>query len=237
MAIRNIRLGDEDFKIEEWLHWPEYSTIEGAAGSTVNLRAFSYVVSQLVPQAGNVSTGKRRATESDTNRTTRARMNRDEALIVFSLTYEHFAIEGATHSDEVFTVPPLDDAATAPILWGTNLRIMQRDLMFDLMIGANISKPMAQSPMSYVGQGIGAVAYGAGDALGIANGAATSLNLNYGTGGAVSPKNQRQYQLPILIDSDRVMYVHIYSPAGALLVGQDWQLKIYLDGLKKRPVA
>src|SRR5882672_3386215 len=102
MAIRNIRLGDQEFKIEEWLHWPEFSTIQGAANANVNLRAFSYVVGQLVPTAGSISTGPRRATESDTNRTTRARMNRDEALIIFSLTYEHFAYEGTDDSDMAF---------------------------------------------------------------------------------------------------------------------------------------
>lgn len=241
MAIRNIRLGDQEFKIEEWLHWPEFSTIEGQAGANVNLRAFSYVVGQLVPQAGTISTGRRRATVADTNRTTRSRMNKDEALIIFSLTYEPFAYEGTTNSDSqpYQSSGSADTESLAPAFTGRNLRVVQRDMMFDLMIGANISKPMAQAPVAYIGQGIGAVAYGAGDAFsGITAGGGSTLNFNYGTGGEVHPKrNQRSFQLPVLVESDRVMYLHAYTPAGNLTVDQDWQLRIYLDGLKKRPVA
>jgi hypothetical protein len=238
MAIQQIRIpGVGEYNIEEWLHWPEFTTVEGAAGANVNLRGFSYVVGQNVPQAGTISTGARQSTDSDTNRTTRNRMNHDEAFICYSMTYEHFALEGTTHSDSVFTAPPLDNAATAPILSGTSLRLMQRDLLLELFVGAGISKPMAQAPLAYYGQGIGAVAFSAGDALGIANGAATALNLNYGTAGYVSPANQRRWALPVYIDSDRTMYVRLTSPAGPLLVDQDWRLRIYLDGLKRRAVA
>src|SRR5574341_624199 len=98
MAIQQIRLPNgAEFNIEEWLHWPVYSTIEGAAGSNVNLFAFGYVVGNRVPQAGVISTGPRDATESDTNQVVRARVNHDEAYIIFSQTYEHFAIEGSTN--------------------------------------------------------------------------------------------------------------------------------------------
>ncbi len=239
MAIQKIKLPNgQTFNIEEWLHWPLITTLEGVAAANVDLRGFSYVIGQNVPQAGAVSTGRRDATAADTNHDSRSRMNHDEAFICFSMTYEHFALEGTTNQDSTFTVPPLDNAATAPILSGTNLRLMQRDLMLQLFIGANITKPMASAPMSYYGQGVGAVAYGSGDALAINNGGASALNLNYGTAGNIDPlKNQRRWQLPVFIHSDRVFYVGLTSPAGNLALTQDWRLRIYLDGLKRRPVA
>ena len=239
MAINRIRLPNgEDFNIEEWLHWPLYSVIEGAAGVGVDLRAFSYVVGQRVPQAGVVSTGPRDATEADTNHDRSSMMGHDEAFICFSMTYEHFALEGTTDQDSTFPVGPLDNAATAPVLSGTNLRIMQRAMMYEMFVGAGISKPQASAPLSYYGQGVGAVAYGSGDALAIANGGATALNLNYGTAGSVSPQNQRRWQLPVVIHSDRVFYVRLSTPGGPLVgEDQDWRLRLIADGLKRRPVA
>ena len=45
MAIQQIKLPDGSvFNLEEWLHWPSFSVVEGAAGANVNLRAFSYVI-------------------------------------------------------------------------------------------------------------------------------------------------------------------------------------------------
>ena len=238
MAINQLRLPNGGvFKIEEWLHWPLFSTVEGAAGAPVDLRAFSYIIGQRVPQAGAISTGPRQATIADTNQVVRSKINHDEAFILFSLTYEHWALEGSNNQDSIFTAPPLDDAAVAPILRGTNLRLMQRDMIVSLLVGAGITKPAARSPMSFIGQGIGAVAWGSGDALTIANGGATSLNLNYGTGGPIGPSNQRRFVMPVMISPDRTMALTLKTPAGALLVDQDWRLKWYLDGLKRRPVA
>lgn len=239
MAIQRVRLPNgQSYNLEEWLHWPNFSVVEGAAGVNVNLRAFSYVVGQNVPQAGAISTGARAATDADTNQVARSRINHDEAFIVFSITNEFWAIEGSTNQDSTYAVAPLDNAATAPVLSGTNLRRIQQQMMQELFIGANISKPMASAPFEYYGQGIGAVAYGSGDALAIANGGATALNLNYGTAGNINPKlNQRRFILPIFIHSDRVMYAKLHTPAGALTVDQDWRLKVILDGMKRRPVA
>lgn len=239
MTIQKIKLPNgQTFNIEEWLHWPIYSVVEAKAGVSVNMNAFSYVVGQNVPRT---SLPNRQATYSDTNQVARSRMNHDEAMIVFSMTYEHWAVESAPAAllspNSQYAVPPLDMEALAPVLSGTNLARLRRDLMINLLIGAGITKPMASAPLSYYGQGIGAVAWGSGDALAIATAGATALNLNYATGGVLSPKNQRLWSLPVMIESDRVMKCQVQSPAGAIDTDQDWSLKIYLDGLKKRPVA
>ncbi len=239
MAISDIRLPDgKSFRIEEWLHWPIFSVVEGAANSNVNLFAFSYVVGNRVPRAGVISTGGRIATPSDTNMVVRNKINHDEAFIMFSTTYEAFAIQGTNNSDSRYTNPPLDEAAVAPILRGTNLALMGMHMMFQMYIGTGITKPMAQYPFSYIGQGIGAYACGSGDALTVNSGGATALNLNYATGGQLGPKeNQRLLNMPVFIGSDRTLRVGLTTPAGNLPVDQDWSLKLYLDGLKRRPVA
>lgn len=236
MAITKIRTADgEEFDIEEWLHWPLFSTVEAAAATAVNLRAFSYVVGNDVPRTAGLA--RRTATPSDTNQVVRGKINHDEAFIVYSTTYEITAMEG---SNSVFAVPPLDVAAVAPIFRATNIRTLQRRLMMELRVGANISKPQLQGPLEEFHQGIGAVAYGSGDALTVAVGAATSLNLAYGTGGQINPHAQRRWQLPVVIEPDRVIDFRIYTPGGAVglaTLDQNWSLKVYLDGLKRRPVG
>ena len=74
MAIREIRLPDgTNLKIDEWIHWPSFSTIEFAAYSKINLRAFSYIAGQQVPSEGLT---KRTADDADTNSTVRNRTRR-----------------------------------------------------------------------------------------------------------------------------------------------------------------
>lgn len=247
MAIKDIRTPEgESYRLDEWLDWSLYSVVEAAAGIPVDLALFSYVVGQRVTQARGTPAAfaARGATIADTNQVQRRRMGHDEAYIVFGMTYEPFAIEGSTDANAIFPVAPLDAAALAPALLGTNHARLKRDVIFSLLIGADITKPMASAPLSYIGQAFGSPAVGSGDALTILVGAATALNLNYGTGGELSPRNVRRWRLPVKIDSDRVMSARINTPgdgpgAGGALsdVNQDWQFRGYLLGLKRRAVA
>ena len=61
---------------------------------------------------------------------------------------------------------------------------------------------------------------------------------SYGTGGKMSASNQRRFQLPIYIASDRVFYLEARSFPGAISdLSQDVRMRFHLDGLKRRPVA
>src|SRR5574338_1099852 len=245
MAIEKIKLPDgRTVELSEWLHWPQFSTIEGQGGlnagtdplglgngASINLKLFGYVVGQSIPQAGTPSSGKRIATESDTNQVARTRINQDEAYLAFSMTYEIFAL------DDDSAIPGLTNTyqAVEPILTGTNLRRLQRDAMFELYVGARITKPQVRAPLSYFGQGVGAPAWGSGDALNLG---ASTVALGYGTAGYVSPANQRRWQLPVYVHSDRVMYAGLWTPVGQVVgLSQDWRFRGYMDGLKRRPVA
>ncbi len=243
-AIRTVRIGDKEFALDEWSHWPLYTTVEGARSTTlapvsVNLRGFSYIVGQNVPRAGSLA--QRTATVADTNQATRARINRDEAYICFAMTYEPFALEtfddtGAGTNDSDYTAAPFDQETAQPMLTGTNLRMMQMQMMFELFLGANITKPMASAPLSWYGQSAGAYVNGSGDAVTINNGAAAAINLNYGTAGELTAENQRRWVLPVEINSDTPMYSKLSTPGGVLNVDQDWRMRQYLDGIKRRPV-
>lgn len=245
MAIDKIKLPDgTEVALSEWLHWPLFSTIEGQGGINAaadplglgngvsfDLLMFTYVAGDRVPQAGVVPTPGRMATDSDTNQVAKSRINYDEAFICFSMTYE---ITSLTDDTEIPGLPG-NIGATAPVLTGANLRRMQRDCMYELYVGASIKKPQARAPLSYYGQGVGAPAWGSGDALNLG---AEVVNFTYGTAGYISPLNQRRWQLPVYIHSDRVMKVKLNTPQGQIIgLSQSWQFKSYLDGLKRRPVA
>lgn len=226
MAIEEIRLQDgTKIIIDEWISIPRYSTIEFNAGVDVNLRAFTYVVGANVPQQGGIPT--RTATQTDTNQTTRTRLNRDQAYLVYSMTYEAFALT-ANEGDSL--------VAPAPILSARNLRKLQRDVVMSLTIGANIQKPQARAPFAWVGQGPGTKMYASSGALSV--GTAFSAGT---AGGTPSPKNQRNWALPVFIAPDRVFMVEVKShrsprDASTETIDQAVRLRIYLDGLNRRPL-
>lgn len=237
MAIQKLKLPTgEVVSIDEWIAIPRYSTIEFGSDVDPNLRAFSYVVGQRVPQQGTIPAAfaGRNATETDTNQTTRTRINHDQAYLAYSLTYEAFALDDAT-------IPDASPAGTlitgAPVLSSRNLRILQRDLVVSLTIGANIDKPQARFPFSWMGQGPGALAYPSGDTV------AAGVAFSYGTGGGTpTPKNQRSWKLPVWIASDRVFYVEVSSKRSPRTANnprhsQALRLRLYVDGLNRRPVA
>jgi hypothetical protein len=249
MAIKTIKLPTgEEIAVDEWLHWPIYSTLIGEGniggsgdGHSINLFAFSYVVSDRIPVAGNPPGGPFVARTSDTNLVVRSKINHDEAIVIFSMIYEPFAL----NHDQPFGDPQAPDAmAVAPILSATNLRRLQMDAMLALYVGANITKPQIQGPFSYFAQGAGATAYGSGDSLAVnfvpdGGGAPVSnLAFSYGTAGYISPRNQRRFQLPVYVHSDRVFKAKFWTPRGKVIgLDQSWRIRFMVDGLKRRPIG
>jgi hypothetical protein len=257
MAIKTIKLPTgEEIAVDEWLHWPIYSTLIGQGNATINgtpnmgvninLFAFSYVVSDRIPVAGqpvNVDNPGQPfyARTSDTNQVVRGKINHDEAIVIFSVTHELFAL----NHDAPFGDPQAPNVmATAPMFTGTNLRRMQMDCMMAMYVGSNINKPQIQAPFTYYSQGMGAVGYGSGDALAVnfvpdGGGAnVTELAYNGGTAGYISPRNQRRYQLPVYVHSDRTIKVKLWTPRGPIVgLDQSWRMRIWLDGLKRRPIG
>src|SRR5215470_1018949 len=114
-----------ELNASEWLHQPRYSTTEFASTASVQQTLFSYVV------GGNVSsTGlpKRSATELDTNMTKRKGMAQDEAMFVFAITFDIYGLSDAPDYGGVHF------AAVEPEYSALNLRRLQRNLVFELLV-------------------------------------------------------------------------------------------------------
>jgi hypothetical protein len=226
MAIEQVHLPDgTTVVIDEWLHYPVFSTIEWAAASGLRLRMFTYIVPNQIPSAG---VAKRAATIADTNQVAKGRMNWDEGFRVFSQTYEVFALTNATTTGS----SPSQLVAQAPLVSALNLRRLQRDLVISLVVGADIEKPQAREPFAYYHQGVGPVMYTSGDTVG------ANIAFSAGTGGFVRYASQRRYKLPIKIAPDMPMYVLAEAAFGPVSgLSQDIRLRWYLDGTKRRPLG
>ncbi len=243
MAIKNIvlpMLGPDgkpmQVVIDEWLHYPLFSTIEigisGTAPNTssdaVNLRAFSYIVGQRVPATQSLAA--RLADERDTNMVKRQSMSYDEAFIFYALTYEPYALGNLGSLTSGAAAGPLK--AAAPMASSLNLKRLERDLMTELLVGAQQKKPQFRVPWSLVRQSIGAPAWTSSDQI------APFTNISYGTAGCIRPQNQRKLELPIYIESQQVMFLRVFSAFGNIAgLSQAMRLRIWMDGLKRRPVA
>lgn len=222
MAIKQINLPDgTTLTIDEWLHWPTYSTIEFAAASKPQLQAFQYVMGQRVASQG-VTT--RNATEADTNQVVKSQVNYDESILVYSVTYECFALSSVNASTTLL-------AAGTPVLSGVNHKRLCRDLIVELAIGARQYKPQFRAPFSYIGQGPGAPAFVPGDEP------SATVRFQYGTGGWPTPTNQRRMPLPVYVQPTQKYTLKVYSPVAITDLDQAVRQRWYLDGLKRRPVG
>jgi len=226
MAIRNLRLNNgETIELDEWLSWPLFSTVEFAKASRVKLPSFSYTVGQPVPRAG---LAKRLADPSDTNMVIAKKINHDEAFVAFSITYEAFGLD-----DDLVDIGPAT-LAVAPLISANTLKRMQAFMTLSFKVGTRQSKPQAAAPLAWFAQGAGPVIAASSGTVG--GGVNTSLSV--GTAGCPSPRNQRRFPMPIFVQSDRKISVDVETPRGPIpRLGQDVRLRLYLDGIKRRPVA
>ncbi len=230
MANSVIRLSNGvELNASEWLHQPRFSTCEFDQAASINLKLFNYVRGGIVSSVG---LPKRSATELDTNVVKRKAMAQDEALIVFAITFD---IYGLSEAD--FYTPNTGSPALVPEYSALNLRRLQRDLVVELRVGANIRKPQIGVPFAEVSQSLGPVGY--------ATGVGATETLDQGTSGRVSGRNQRTFDLPIFIGGfgqDAVpgnamkFDLTLLCPRGPVDdLNQNTRIRILLDGLTKSP--
>jgi len=225
MAIKSVKLPNgQVINIGEWLHWPLYSTFEWDNAVALDLRAFTYTVGQRVPSSGIAA---RNATISDTNQVNKARINHDESMIIFALSWEPWSLGDVSDGGS----PPAV-AAEFPMMHSADVKRLQHEVIVELLVGAGISKPQFRAPLSWINQSVGSPAWASGDAV------AANVEISYGMGGRISPAAQRRFTLPIYIEPDRAMQLRAFTPRGAVTsLGADVRIRWYLDGMKKRPVA
>jgi hypothetical protein len=226
MAIRDLRLYDgSTIQLDEWLHYPQYSVMEFAAGVKLNLRAFQYVSGNPVSSQG---LAPRNSTDNDTNWLTKARTNYDEAFVVYGVTYEAFGLTAAPEQ-----AADIGSPADIPMVSRHNLLVLERDVVVELYVGANQSKPQLRQPFSGIPQSVGVVVHGTSYAEVVDSASAYDV----GTGGRVSANNQWMLNLPIYIESDRNLYLQCKTYNTMIDLNQAIRLRWWLDGMKRRPVA
>lgn len=230
-SLNVVRLDDgTEVTISEWMHQPLFSVIEFNAGDGINLQAFNYTVGQIVSASSSVA--QRNATPGDTNIAKKRAMTQDQALVMFSITYELWLTADITGGSPAKALA-CEGAAYAP-----DLRRLQRDCLVEVYVGG-LKKPVFNAPFSYVGQSIGSVTFTSGDGLGGVSA------LQMGSGGYPSARNQRQLMLPIYIGgygqnavpgNSMPFHLRFWTPKGTVagLVG-NYRMRWYLDGLKRRP--
>lgn len=226
MTNNQIKLpGGETIVLDEWIHWPVYSTFEFQQRTKVDLYAYLYTEGATVPKNGTLAA--RTSTLCDTNMNAKGRTNQDEALVVYSIVPELFGISAASANPEVDNgVAPV--AAPTPFISSHNMRILQTELLVELYVGAKITKPQVRAQLGQLPSSVDAylhstVNYGNSNALDI------------GHNGPVSACSQWSYELPVMVESDRLLKLRAFSPSALLGLNQNVRMRFYLDSLKRRP--
>lgn len=225
MANNVVKLPDgQEIVIDEWLHWDTYSTIEFAGQTKVELYAFRYTVGQQVPSVG---LAKRTSTLADTNMIAQGRANNDEEFIVYGLHYEMFALTDGAQDPSVFPAAG-NLAGEAPGISVHNLRVLQQQALVEFYLGAKITKPQIRAHFVALGQSIGPSVHGTTNPAG-------NAFRSEGTNGPITPANQHKLELPMTIESDRMVKLKFFTPSTLSLMNQSISLRFHLDALKRRP--
>jgi hypothetical protein len=212
---------------------PLWSTVEvGTAAFTV-VSAFSYGRGGDVPG----SIGPRTSNYADTNLEGEGNMlPENEEIFVYVIGIEAFML-GAEDTG-VDAIPP----SAAPDVSLENILRLQRDLLIETRIGTD-AKRYTHAPLSWFPGGTGVEQWNAG--------AITPAGTGYmsGNNGLTSSFDSRQLASPLHVEGGETLTVDFrpgpgsvvglnldQTPAAGTVVGRV-RLRVFLDGLRRRPMA
>lgn len=248
-TITKLRLQDgREVAFVDWTDQPIYSTCEiehGATRQEINL--FQYTVGDSVPAFAAVVVTPRSATERDTNMAAPGAMASTEEMLVYSVRPEVFSMENATQGNFTTTTAP-QNATGEPNPTIVQIGVLQEGLLMKLEIS---QKVFATGGFGYFNTGFGVW------------GSASTLTLDAaGRSGAINglPSNEavRSYVIPHHIGGQEKFRVKLQNPTGQSMgVGNAEtpiqvlsggtagstnaavfvRIRVYLDGLHKRPVT
>jgi len=239
--ITQLRLPDgSEVSFVDWQDKPLYSTIDLLTGwSDSELDLFTYVVGDQVVASSNAGT-RRTATDRDTNISQPGSMASTEEMLIYAIRPEVFALRtgSGTATDLTSAVPSelsdpqprANDFARLNYYTLLRLRVSQ--------------KTMQAAGFGYFNSGFGpagqVLTEGGGD-----TGDARSIANN----GLPTQEAVRSYAIPVHIGGTEKYRVTIENPSGATVNFVDeasspssiarrvMSIRVYLDGLYKRPVA
>jgi hypothetical protein len=224
----------------DWNDKPLYSTLDLLAGFTdQEILAFTYVVGDQVPATVN-ATVSRTASENDTNVSTPGSMASTEEMLVY-------AIRPEIHELRTDDGTPTDMTSASIQVGGqpnttlARLGVLSRNLLMRLEVSQKI---MQRAGFGYFQSGFGPFGNG------IYAGAPLAAPRSSGNHGLPSQEAVRSYVIPIHIGGQEKYDVRLENTAGVTVQSgiteeavptDDDQIvhrvRIYLDGLYKRPVS
>lgn len=230
--------GDE-VALVDWTDRPLYSTIEVLHGTTTQeMNFFQYTVGDAVPAFAPVAVvGQRSATEADTNLAAPGSQASTEEFLCYSIRPEVFMLIVTTDS-----APDFNDLQAIGCSNGEGpfpavlmLGIMNAQLMMQL----EISKKL------YTQAGFGYYNFGGG-----VRGTVDGTAITFGNQGWPSQSAVRAFAIPAHLGGQEKFRLYLSNPSGAPLqlgvrddCGQSddtarfARVRIYLDGLSKRPTS
>lgn len=245
--ITQLRLPDgQVVSFVDWTDRPLFSTIEFLAGTTTQeMNFFQYVVGDSVPAFAPVPVvNARTALEIDTNMASPGGMADTEEMLIYAVRPEvfRFNVESASLPD--FSTPVVDGLTSAPMPTTEMLEILNARTLLSVEIS---QKVYAQAGFGYFNLGFGVVA------TAIATGNTTPTANN----GWQSQDAVRTFALPMHIGSTekfRVFMTYMDDGTGngidiGLVTATEAsegqtndptryaRIRVYLDGLYKRPTS
>ncbi len=243
--ITKIRLADgREVAFVDWSDLPIYSTIEVLHGTAVQeMNLFTYVQGDNVPAFAPVAVvNQRNATELDTNMQSPGAMASTEESLIFAIKPEVFRLDVADEANPDFSAPAALGAAThAPIATPEMYSVLSLRTTLNLEIS---EKLYASAGFGYFNCGFGPTANAAAVAAG---------QDEIGNNGVPSQEAVRSFAVPHHIGGQekfRVYLRHVDDGTGGGIElglrtvtgdGIDQtryaRIRVYLDGLHKRPTA
>jgi hypothetical protein len=241
--IVKIRYADgSEVALVDWTDRPLYSTIEILHGTTTQeMNFFQYTVGDSVPAFSPVApVGQRSATEADTNLAAPGSQASSEEFLCYAIRPEVFLLAVTTPLAPDFNI--INDfvcgSSIGPLPSVSMLGIMNLRLMVQLEIS---KKLYSQASFGYYNFGGGI------------DGHSESAVLSYGNRGWPSQDAVRSFAIPAHLGGQEKFRVYLSNPAGHPLElglldicpdeGPSFnsaifaRVRVYLDGLSKRPTS
>jgi hypothetical protein len=227
----------------DWSDMPLFSTVDLGAGFTdQTIQAFNYIVSDQVSSSQNIAP-RRAATDRDTNISSPGTLAATEEMLVYNVKVEPYLY----WADE--TAGIVDATSASVAAHGVGFPIMEANLLAylhaRLLLQLEISQKLyANASLGYFNEGFGVFP------TGIVAGAvpvAGSAGRSFGTQGFPSADAPRSFTIPVHIGGQENYRVRLENSTGDTVPFIDLNgvaqaerlvsLRIYLEGLYKRPVS
>lgn len=242
--ITQMRLPNgQEVAFVDWSDMPLYSSVDilsGATDTTIDL--FTYVEGQMVSATSN-AIARRAATKRDTNLATPGAMASTEEMLVYSIRPEIFEYSLDVESDPNSAYAGV---AGQPLPQPQRIKALQRQLLLALEVS---QKVMHRAGLGYYNSGLGVFTSSLGDS-------ASAPFAPVGSQGIPSQQAVRSLVLPIHIGGQEKYRVTLENETGEPLLngltlgtaGEEptppendenimHTIRVYFDGLYKRPVA